>query len=66
MKPYKAYEKKLFWKFKIWYGTTGKNGEQSLAMGITSHKDFYRGKHQLCFCLNLVFVYFNVGLEVNM
>ena len=61
MIAYTSHEKKLFWIFKIWYGKTGYNGEQSLATGISRNKS--GGKVLCALCFNLIFVYFNIGWE---
>ena len=58
----KAYEKK-FWIFKVWYGIAGQRKEWSLSAGIAWRKNLYACKWGCALCINLIFVYFNIGLE---
>lgn len=62
MITYTLHEKR-FLCFKIWYGKTGRNGEQTLSFGIGRQKLWNRSRYALCF--NLIWVFFNIGFEIE-
>ena len=60
MITYTRHEKK-FLCFKVWYGKTGRNFEQTLGIGVGRQKTPTIVRYALC--INLIWVYFNIGFE---